>query len=100
MFASAVAPLNLPCPQYKWALWQVDDSGQSVVIAAVGDKQSGWADFLAALPDADCRYGGAQSCCVCVCVFVCVAHVCSAAACTARANACRWCRRSIVIAAV
>lgn len=42
---------------YKWALWQVDDSGQSVVIAAVGDKQSGWADFLAALPDADCRYG-------------------------------------------
>lgn len=45
-------------PQYKWALWQVDDSGQSVVIAAVGDKQSGWADFLAALPDADCRYGG------------------------------------------
>jgi cofilin len=42
---------------YKWAMWQVDDSGQSVVIAAVGDKQSSWADFLAALPDADCRYG-------------------------------------------
>ncbi|KAL4422340.1 hypothetical protein ABPG75_008537 [Micractinium tetrahymenae] len=42
---------------YKWALWQVDDSGQSVIIAAVGDKGSSWDDFLAALPDADCRYG-------------------------------------------
>lgn len=68
--------LNRPRPQYKWALWQVDDSGQSVVIAAVGDKQSGWADFLAALPDADCRYGGAQNCCMCVCLCGCVRLMC------------------------
>lgn len=37
----------------------MDDSGQSVIIAAVGDKGSSWDDFLAALPDSDCRYGGA-----------------------------------------
>ena len=46
--------------QYKWALWQVDDSGTAVTIAAVGDKAGTWDDFLAALPDSDCRYGGVQ----------------------------------------
>ena len=49
---------TLAAPQYKWALWQVDESGTAVIIAAVGDKNSTWQDFLAALPDADCRYGG------------------------------------------
>ncbi len=44
--------------QYKWALWQVDESGAAVIIAAVGEKGSTWNDFLAALPDSDCRYGG------------------------------------------
>lgn len=44
--------------QYKWALWQVDDSGTSVTIAAVGEKDSTYEDFLAAFPDTDCRYGG------------------------------------------
>lgn len=42
---------------YRWALWRVDDAGSTVVICAVGDKASGYADFLAALPDSDCRYG-------------------------------------------
>lgn len=42
---------------YKWALWQVDDGGTAVIIAAVGERQSTWQDFLAALPDNDCRYG-------------------------------------------
>lgn len=42
---------------YKWALWQVDDSGTSVTIAAVGEKDSTYEDFLAAFPDTDCRYG-------------------------------------------
>lgn len=46
--------------QYKWALWQIDNAGTTVVIAAVGDKGSTYADFLAALPESDCRYGGAQ----------------------------------------
>jgi hypothetical protein len=39
----------------------VDDSGSQVIIAAVGDKDSSYDDFLAALPDTDCRYGGARS---------------------------------------
>lgn len=29
-----------------------------VVIAEVGDKDSGYADFLSRLPPSDCRYGG------------------------------------------
>jgi hypothetical protein len=64
--------------QYKWALWQVDDSGTAVTIAAVGDKAGTWDDFLAALPDSDCRYGGMQGlllrgCCGGVgCLFGCL----------------------------
>ena len=42
-------------------MWQVDEAGTAVVIAAVGDKEgSTYQDFLASLPDSDCRYGGAQ----------------------------------------
>ena len=42
-------------------MWQVDGTGTAVVIAAVGDKEGGtYADFLANLPDSDCRYGGAR----------------------------------------
>ncbi|GAB4821375.1 hypothetical protein N2152v2_008421 [Parachlorella kessleri] len=42
---------------YRWALWQIDESGSSVVIAAVGSKDASYGDFLTALPDSDCRYG-------------------------------------------
>ncbi|KFM27205.1 Actophorin [Auxenochlorella protothecoides] len=42
---------------YRWALWRVDDEGTTVVISAVGPKDSTYAEFLAALPDSDCRYG-------------------------------------------
>jgi cofilin len=43
---------------YQWATWRVDDSGAAVVIAAVGAPGAPYADFLAALPEDDCRYGG------------------------------------------
>ena len=46
------------CLQYRWALWQIDESGSSVVIAAVGSKDASYLDFITALPDSDCRYGG------------------------------------------
>jgi cofilin len=45
---------------YQWATWRVDDSGAAVVIAAVGAPGAPYADFLAALPEDDCRYGGAR----------------------------------------
>lgn len=43
---------------YRWALWQIDDSGTCVVISDVGDPASTFDDFVAALPENDCRYGG------------------------------------------
>lgn len=43
---------------YKWATWRVDEAGTSVIIAAVGEPSSTYADFIAALPENDCRYGG------------------------------------------
>ena len=42
---------------YKWALWQIDEKGTTVVIADVGDPTSTYDQFLAALPEHDCRYG-------------------------------------------
>ena len=42
---------------HKWAHWKVDDEGKTVVIAAVGGPQSTYSEFLAALPQDDCRYG-------------------------------------------
>jgi len=43
---------------YKWATWKIDDAGSQVVIAAVGHPSSSdYTDFLASLPEADCRYG-------------------------------------------
>lgn len=42
---------------YQWATWQIDDSGSTVVISAVGAKGSRYEDFLGALPENDCRYG-------------------------------------------
>lgn len=42
---------------YQWALWRIDDAGTSVVIAGVGEPGSSYDDFVAALPDNDCRYG-------------------------------------------
>ena len=44
-------PGNPPWPTARPSIRQV-------IIAAVGGKDDAWADFLAALPDADCRYGG------------------------------------------
>lgn len=46
--------------QYKWALWQIDDGGTTVIISAVGAKDATYQDFLAALPENDCRYGSKQ----------------------------------------
>lgn len=42
---------------YKWALWKLDAKGTSVVISDVGEPGSTFQDFLAALPENDCRYG-------------------------------------------
>jgi cofilin len=42
---------------YKWALWQVDSKGTTVVIDQVGEPGSNFEEFLAALPENDCRYG-------------------------------------------
>lgn len=43
---------------YKWATWQIDDAGTKVIISAVGDPSSNYTEFLSALPEQDCRYGG------------------------------------------
>lgn len=42
--------------QYRWAMWKIDGAGKSVVIAAVGDKESTFDQFLSNLPPNDCRY--------------------------------------------
>jgi len=42
---------------YKWALWKVDDKGTTVIIDQVGESGSNFQEFLAALPEDDCRYG-------------------------------------------
>ncbi|KAG7666977.1 hypothetical protein Ndes2526B_g04540 [Nannochloris sp. 'desiccata'] len=42
---------------YKWALWNVDAKGTTVVIDQVGEPDSNFQEFLAALPADDCRYG-------------------------------------------
>ncbi len=49
--------LCLLCLQYRWALWKIDGSGTSVVIDAVGSPEDTFQDFVANLPDNDCRYG-------------------------------------------
>lgn len=43
---------------YKWATWQIDDAGAKVIISAVGSPSSNYNEFLSALPEHDCRYGG------------------------------------------
>ena len=43
---------------YKWATWQIDDAGTKVIISAVGEPSSHYSEFLSALPEQDCRYGG------------------------------------------
>lgn len=43
---------------YRWALWRIDDSGTQVVVADVGEPGSSYTEFLGALPENDCRYGG------------------------------------------
>ena len=40
------------------ALREGHSSSFQVVIAEVGDKDSGYPEFLSRLPAADCRYGG------------------------------------------
>lgn len=47
------------CPQYRWAMWKINDAGTEVVISAVGPKDSAYDSFLQALPAADCRFAGA-----------------------------------------
>jgi cofilin len=42
---------------YKWALWKVDTKGTTVVIDQVGEPASNFQEFIAALPENDCRYG-------------------------------------------
>lgn len=42
---------------YKWAMWEIDSSGTRVVISAVGDPKSSYSEFIASLPESDCRYG-------------------------------------------
>jgi cofilin len=43
---------------YRWATFKVDSTGREVVIDAVGARAgSGYGDFCAALPPAECRYG-------------------------------------------
>jgi cofilin len=43
---------------YRWATFKVDSTGREVVIDAVGARTgSGYGDFCAALPAAECRYG-------------------------------------------
>ncbi|KAK9842215.1 hypothetical protein WJX81_000934 [Elliptochloris bilobata] len=42
---------------YRWASWIINSAGNEVVIAAVGDKDSTYADFVASFPENDCRYG-------------------------------------------
>ena len=43
---------------YKWALWKLDDKGLSVIIGDVGEPGSTFQEFIDALPENDCRYGG------------------------------------------
>ena len=52
--------ISVACPpsQYQWALWRIDDEGSNVIIAAVGSQGSTYSDFIGALPENDCRYGG------------------------------------------
>ena len=44
--------------QYKWATFRIDDSGTQVIVDALGAKNSAYADFVAVLPEHQCRYGG------------------------------------------
>eukprot|EP00891_Asterochloris_glomerata_P008794 jgi/Astpho2/8794/fgenesh1_pm.00128_%23_17_t len=42
---------------YRWALWRINDAGNEVIIAGVGDKDSPLSEFIDCLPSNDCRYG-------------------------------------------
>ena len=44
--------------KYNWITFRVDDSGRAVVPDRVGGKGATYADFVAALPPGECRYGG------------------------------------------
>lgn len=57
--AFRASPWPVPPFQYQWALWRIDDEGSNVIIAAVGSQGSTYSDFIGALPENDCRYGGA-----------------------------------------
>lgn len=42
---------------YKWVIYRIDASGHQVVIEFLGIKDSSYEDFVAALPETECRYG-------------------------------------------
>ena len=46
--------------QYRWVMFQIAGSGKEVVIEAAAPPASTWDDFVAAVPESQCRYGGAS----------------------------------------
>ncbi|KIY97358.1 Actin-depolymerizing factor 6 [Monoraphidium neglectum] len=42
---------------FKWMTFKVDDSGKTVIPDRVGGKGSSYEDFVATLPEHECRYG-------------------------------------------
>ena len=41
---------------YRWVLWKINDTATEVVIEKLGAPESTYAEFLASLPQDDCRY--------------------------------------------
>ena len=41
---------------YRWVMWKINDAATEVVIEKLGAPESTYAEFLASLPQDDCRY--------------------------------------------
>jgi hypothetical protein len=46
--------------QYRWVSYHIGSGGKQVEIEKVGAPESTWEEFIDALPDDQCRYGGME----------------------------------------
>ena len=47
--------------QYRWVSYHIGQGGKQVEIEKCGAPESTWVEFVASLPDEQCRYGGAPT---------------------------------------
>jgi hypothetical protein len=56
---------DLSAMQFKWVTYKIDDAGLDVVVDQLGAASSSYDQFLAVLPEGQCRYAGGLAALLC-----------------------------------